>query len=160
MNSNTNRLLNKFPYLRVQRKFPADDVELRTELDRSYVDIANMVNTRSIALFTMNKPTNTGQSWYFQSDNTKKQVFRQVYAFVEDGPIPHNIPNTEFLYFSRCFGFYTDGTNFYGAIFASDTGIADQITFYVTPTDIEIISTGTPPSITQGYIVLEWLTKN
>ncbi len=158
---NSNRIINQFPYLRVQRKFPDDSKELITELDRSYVDIANMVNTRSIALFTMNKPTNTGQSWHFQGNIDRKQVLRQVYTFTSAGSIPHGIPSTEYLYFTRCFGFYTDGTNFYGAPFASNKEIADQITFYVTPEDIEvIISVGTPPVITQGYIVLEWLTKN
>ena len=158
---NINRIVNQSPYLRVQRKFPEDSKNLITELDRSYVDIANMVNTRSIALFTMNKPSNTGQSWYFQRDSNKKQAFRQVYDFDSaSDTIPHQIPNTEYLLFSRCFGFYTDGTNFYGALFGSDQPITDQITFYVTPTDIEVISSGTPPSITEGFIVLEWLTKN
>ena len=105
--------------------------------------------------------TNTGQLWSFQGETTRKQVFRQVYPFTSAPiTIPHDIPTTEFLYFSRCFGFYTDGTNYYGAIFASSTGITDQITFYVTPTDIHILSTGTPPTITKGYVVLEWITKN
>lgn len=159
---NSNRIINQFPYLRAQRRFPTEVKDLITEIDRTYVDVANMVNARSIALFTMNKPTNTGQSWYFQSETERKQVFRQVYPFNgSTTTIPHGIPNTEYLYFTKCFGFYTDGTNFYGALFAGNLEIADQITFYVTPTDIEvIISSGTPPSITQGYIVLEWLTKN
>lgn len=157
---NDNRVINQFPYLRVQRKFSPKTEDLITEVDRSYVDIANMVNVRSIGLFTMNRPSNTGQSWYFQGDTTKKQVFRQIYSFTAAGNIPHEIPNTEYLYFSRCSGFYTDGTNYYGAIFAGSAGINNQITFYVTPTNIVILSTGAPPTITQGYIVLEWITKN
>lgn len=157
---NSTRIINKSPYLRNQRRFPEEMKPLLTELDRSYVDIANMVNVRSIAIFSMNRPSNTGQSWYFQGNQTRNQVFRQVYDFTSAGPIPHGIPATEFLYFSRCFGFYTDGTNYYGAIFASTTGLTDQITFYVTANDIEIVSTGTPPTITNGYIVLEWITRN
>lgn len=157
---NSNRIVNQFPYLRAQRKFPDDSRELITELDRSYVDIANMVNTRSIALFTMNKPTNTGQSWHFQGNIDRKQALRQIYPFNSIGSIPHGIPSTEYLYFTRCFGFYTDGTNFYGAPFGSNSPLSDQITFYVTPSNIVVLSSGSPPSITQGYIVLEWLTKN
>ena len=163
MIATNNRIINQFPYLRAQRKFPLDDRELIIELDRSYVDTANAVNTRSIALFTTNRPTNTGQAWYFQGLNEKKQALRQVYTFSAAGNIPHGIPNTEYLYFSRCFGFFTDGTNFYGVLFSASTNSLNtpgQVTFYVTPTDIVILSGAGAPSITSGYVVLEWITKN
>jgi hypothetical protein len=158
---NSNRIINQFPYLRSQRKFPLDDRELIIELDRSYVDIANAVNTRSISLFTTNRPTNTGQSWYFQGLNEKKQSLRQVYEFVSAGNIAHGIPNTEYLYFSRCFGFFTDGTNFYAVPFSSNNvPIAGQITFYIDPTNIVVLAGAGALVPTIGYIVLEWLTKN
>lgn len=158
---NSTRIINKSPYLRNQRRFPEEMKELLIELDRSYIEIANTVNVRAIALFTMNRPSNTGQSWWFQGENTRKQSFRQIYPFNSaPATIPHSIPTTEFLYFSHCFGFYTDGTNYYGALFASNMGINNQITFYVNQSDIKILSTGTPPTIAQGYIVLEWITKN
>lgn len=157
---NTNRTVNQFPYIRVQRKFPDDQRELIIELDRSYVDTANAINVRSIALFTTNRPTNTGQSWYFQGLNEKKQALRQVYTFSSTGNIPHGVPNTEYLVFSRCFGFFTDGTNFYGVIFGSNVAIAGQISFYINSTNIVILSGAGAPSITSGYIVLEWITKN
>jgi hypothetical protein len=155
-----NRVINQFPYLREQRNFPTKDNELGNELDRSYVDIANVVNARSIGLFTANRPSNTGQAWYFQGLNEKKQAFRQHYSFTASGNVAHSIPATEYLYFSRCFGFFTDGTNFYGAIFGSNVAIAGQISFYVDATNIVILSGAGAPSITQGYIVLEWITKN
>jgi hypothetical protein len=161
MTTPNNRLINQFPYLRLQREFPLKDSELVVELDRSYVDIANTVNARSIGLFTTNRPSNTGQSWYFQGLNEKKQAFRQSYSFNASGSIAHSIPSTEYLYFShRCYGFYTDGTNYYGAIFGSTVAIAGQISFYVDATNIVILSGAGAPSITQGYIVLEWITKN
>lgn len=157
---NTNRTINQFPYIRIQRKFPDNSRELIIELDRSYVDTANAINVRSIALFTTNRPTNTGQGWYFQGLNEKKQSLRQVYLFSAAGNVPHGVPNTEYLTFSRCFGFFTDGTNFYGVPFSSNVAIAGQVTFYVNSTNIVILSGAGAPSITSGYIVLEWITKN
>jgi hypothetical protein len=59
----------------------------------------------------------------------------------------------------KCYGSYTDGTNWYGVIYSSSVGIAGQVTFYVTPTNIVVTVDAAAPAVTSGIIVLEWLSQ-
>ncbi len=59
--------------------------------------------------------------------------------------------------FTRMYGQYTDGTNWYGLIAASNVAIPGQITFHVTPTQIIFVVGAGAPFLTRGNIVLEWL---
>lgn len=153
-------VINKMPYLRTTWDFPDEPVQLSETLNRSYLEIASMVNNRTIGIFPTNRPAIGGESWYLTT--RKQQNLRQIYPF--EGPAPianirHNIPPDSFFQFTKCSGSFTDGTNWYGAIYASNVSIAGQVSFYITPTDIVILSGVGAPVISTGTIVLEWIVR-
>jgi hypothetical protein len=150
-------VVNTMPYLRSTREYPKDDPkQLSIELHKSYLDIATAVNNRTIGIFPTNNPAIGGESWFLTSQ--KQQNLRQVYTFTGVGSIAHNLRWASIAAFTKPFGSYTDGTNWYGVIFASSTTIAGQVTFYVTPTNIVIQQSG-GPAIQSGIIVLEWISQ-
>lgn len=148
------------PYLRTSRLFPDDNAQaLSVEVDRSYLEIASAVNARTIGVFALNNQTVNGESWYFSGASKKEQGLRQVYTFTAAGSFAHNINLSTVTRFTKPFGSFTDGTNWYGAIYASNTAIAGQISFYITPTNIVVLAGAGAPTITTGIIVLEWLSR-
>ena len=59
---------NQVAFLRTTRNFPLDDPQqLSVEINRSYVDIANAVNTRTIGIFPTNMAAQGGESWFLTS---------------------------------------------------------------------------------------------
>ena len=147
-------------YLRRQRTFPQDSPQaLSVELDKAYIDIANTVNDRTIGTFAINKSTINGESWYLLGSNQRKQGQRQAYTFTATGNISHTLNFNSLSSFTRGFGSFTDGTNFYGVIFGSSTAIAGQVSFYITPTNIVVLAGAGAPSITSGIIVVEWIAN-
>lgn len=154
---NTN-FINRTPYLRTSRSFPEDLHNISIEINTAYLDIANAVNQRTIGLFTLTKPVVTGESWFY-NNNQKHQGLRQIYTFTTFANINHSIDFTNVDVFSRCYGDYTDGTNWYGLIYGTSVLISGQVVFYLTPTQIVFVQNGTQPAITKGILVLEWLSK-
>jgi len=156
-----NTPLQQSPYLLEQRQFPFEDMrELASQVDQTYIDIASKVNKRTIGTFAVNFPIITGNSWFLKGQPNKQQTLRQVYPFTSATPINHGINwNTVSLISPLSYGSYTDGTNWYGVVFGNNQALANQVSFYVTPTQIVIIQNGTAPAITQGYIVLEWVSQ-
>ncbi len=76
------------------------------------------------------------------------------------GNIPHGLNWSAVSKIShKSYGSYTDGTNWYGVIYASSVAIAGQISFYVTPTNIVIVGGGGAPAITSEYVVLEYISN-
>jgi hypothetical protein len=152
--------LQQAPYLREQRQFPNDDVKLLSnQMDHTYIDIAAKVNVRTIGIFAKNFQILTGESWYFAGSSQKKQGLRQIYPFTAAGNIAHGINFADVFQFTKPSGSFTDGTNWYGAIWASNVAIAGQVSFYVDPTNIVILSGGGAPAIVSGTIVLEWISN-
>lgn len=147
------------PYLRDQRQFPNDDVrDLSNQVDHAYIDIANKVNARTVGVYALGNQIVTGEQWLLSGGNTKQQTLRQVYQFAGAGNIAHGINFASITQFTRCWGTYTDGTNWYGVIFTTTTGLAGQVTFSITPTNIVVVVDGAAPAVTQGSIILEWLS--
>ena len=126
-------------------------------MNKTYVDIANAVNVRTIGLFSVNRPAQTGESFYILR-NSRQQTFRQIYSFTTTASINHTVNVTFPGQFTKCSGSYTDGTNTYGLFFASSVAIAGQITFYVTNTQIVFLVGAGAPALTKGLIILEWLS--
>jgi hypothetical protein len=149
--------INQVAYLRTSREFPEELHQLTVEINKTYVDIANAVNDRTIGIFPTNRPAQTGEAWFITS--TRQNTFRQLYVFTSTAAITHNIPVTQVNRFTRCFGEYTDGTNWYGLINGTSVAIAGQILFYVTPTQIVFVVGAGAPALTRGNIVLEWLSQ-
>ena len=156
----SSNLSNAAPFLRTSRNFPYDNAQaLSVEVNRSYVDIANAVNARTIGGFALNVSTINGESWFFQGFNSRLQGVRQVYAFESDGAILHGLNFNSINQFTKCTGSFTDGTNWYGAIFGSNIGIVGNVSFYITPLEIIVLSGSGAPLIVSGTIVLEWLSQ-
>jgi len=152
------KVLNKSPYLRTSRDFPEDLPTLTREIDKAYIDIANNINVRTIGVFPTGGAVVTGESWYFDK-NTKQQSLREAYFFTSTAPIPHGIDFRRVSAFSRCFGQYTDDTNWYGIINGTDQVIVGQLVFYVDPINIVFVPGGAGmPLLTKGNIVLEWIS--
>lgn len=156
----TTNFLQQVPYLREQRQFPNDNLrDLSNQVDHAYIDIAGKVNSRTIGLFAVNFQVITGESWFLEGQPNRQQTLRQVYLFTAAGNIPHGINLSTITSFTRGFGSFTDGTNWYGIIFGSNVAIAGQVTFYITSTDIVVLSGAGAPAISRGLIVLEWISQ-
>lgn len=152
--------LQQMPYLRAQRQFPNGDLrELANQTDHAYIDIAAKVNERTIGIFAVNYPVITGNSWYLNGQSKKQQTLRQVYTFTAAGNIAHGVNFSSISQFVPSYGTFTDGTNWYGVIFGSSVAIAGQVSFYVTPTNIVVLSGAGAPAITSGSVILEWLSQ-
>jgi len=153
-------IVNQAAFLKTSRNFPQDPHQLSVEINKTYVDIANSVNTRTIGLFPTSKPAINGEEW-FVSGNQKQQGLRQVYPFT--GPtslaIPHGIKLADIDRFVRMYGTFTDGTFWYSLPFVSVVDVKAQVSFYVDGANIQIYSGSSAPPVVSGTFVLEWLGK-
>jgi len=151
-------VVNQVPYLRTSRNFPLDAQPLAVEVNKSYVDIANAVNARTIGVFSTNLPAITGEAWFYNK-NEKQQTLRKLFTFTAAGNIAHNINFTNIAGFSRIYGTFTNGTNWYPLPYVDVTAANNQVNVIVTPTNIVITAGGgAPPAISSGFVVLEWLS--
>ncbi len=151
----SNSISNPGNYLRTSRNFPHDPQALSVELTKSYIDIANQVNDRISGVFGTST-TITGESWFLAGDNSRQQTLRQVYSINGVGSYVHNINFSSISRFSRIYGAFTNGTNWYPLPYVDGSG---QIGITVDPTNIILTSSGTTPSISNGQVVLEWLSN-
>lgn len=151
-------VVNQVAYLRTSRMFPPELEQLSVEVDKAYIDTANAINNRTISIFPTSRAAINGESW-FLIGNQKQQGFRQAYPFTTTGNIAHGIEFNKISRFVRTFGEYTDGTNWYGLIPGSNVAIGGQVSFYITPTNIVFLVGGGAPVVTNGTVVLEWLSQ-
>lgn len=155
----SSNLLNQSPYIRTSRSFPTDSQALSVEIDRAYIDIANNLNQRIIGLFAKNRPVITGESWFINK-NQRQQTERQVYTFTGSGSIAHGLNTSQISSFTRIYGTFTNGANFYPLPYVDVVAANNQVNVYVSPTNIVITSGGgSPPAITSGIVVIEWLSQ-
>lgn len=148
------------PYLKQQWMFPNDEAKnLASQMDKAYIDIAVKVNQRIIGSYSVNVFAVTGEKWYFTGSSSAQQSQRRVYPFTAAGNIAHGLNWPDVSSISpRSYGTFTDGTNWYGCIYASSTAIVGQVSFYVTPTNIVVLAGAGAPTIVSGYINLEYLS--
>ena len=158
-------VVNQVAYLRTSREFQEDIHQLAIEVNRSYIDIANAVNNRTISIFPINRPAINGESWFI-SKNQRQQGLRQVYTFTSTADINIGFKLSSIAEFTRFFGIYTDGTASYGLIPGTSVAIAGQISFYVTVNGasttsdvIKFLVGAGAPALTSGKIVLEWISE-
>ena len=153
--------LQQSPYLRDQRQFPNDDLrDLANQVDHAYIDIAGKVNSRTIGLFAVNFPIVTGESWYLAGQPKRQQTLRQVYPFTAAGNIVHGINLSTVTTFTRIYGVFYDGTIYYPLPYVDVIAANNQVNVVVNGTNIVITAGGgSPPTISAGYVVLEWLSQ-
>jgi hypothetical protein len=152
-------VINQSSFLQKSRRFPSNDVsELAFQVNITYVEIANAVNSRVISLFPTSRPSLTGEKWFIVS-NRDQQSFRQVYIFTNTTSIDHDIDINNIDRFTCTYGNYTDGTNWYGLVASTPVPIAGTISFYITPTQIVFVVGAGAPALSRGNIVLQWLSR-
>jgi hypothetical protein len=153
--------IQKASYLLNQRQFPYDELKsLAHQVDQAYIDIASKVNKRIIGTYALNFLSVTGEKWFFKGSSQPQQSLRQIYTFTGAGDIPHGLTWVAVSQISaRSYGSFTDGTNWYGVIYAGSTAIPNQVSFYITDTYIVILSGALAPTIVNGTIVLEYISN-
>lgn len=152
-------VVNVDPYLRMHWHF-TQDAQLMTELARSFNEIAIVMNMREIGTYANNLPAITGKQYFLGGSNKQQQSLRQLFAFTAAGSYNHSIPNLNKTGgLVQGFGSFTDGTNYYGVLFGSSTAIAGQVSFYVTNTQVIILSGTGAPTIKSGIVVWEWISQ-
>jgi hypothetical protein len=155
----TSNVSNQVPFLRTTRTFPEEAQPLSVELTRSYLDIAEKVNDRTIGIFATNKPIVTGESWFLNTGK-KQQTLRQIYPITSAAAFNHNINFQNVTTFTVIRGIGFDGTNYYPIPFVSSSTVAANIGIIVTPTQVVISPGGSAPAIVSAVIVLEWLSQS
>jgi hypothetical protein len=153
--------IQKSPYLQGQRQFPYDNTrELANQVDHAYIQIAQQVNSRVIGLFALGNQIVTGEKWYLSGPQEEQQTLRQIYTLTGAGNIAHGINFATVALFTRIFGTFTDGTNWYPLPYVDVSAANNQVNVYLSPTNIVITAGGgSPPTITSGIVVLEWLSQ-
>lgn len=159
MNSSSNsNIANSGNFLRTSRTFPTEPQALSVELSKSYIDIANEVNARISGIFGVGAMIITSEQWFLRGESGRQFTLRQVYIFSAVGSIPHGINTKNITGFTRIFGSFTDGTNFYPLPYVS-TVASNQVQVVITPTNIVITAGGGAPAVVSGQIVLEWISE-
>lgn len=154
-------IVNQIAYLKTTSQFPIDSMpHLAIELDKSYVDIANAVNNRTIGLFPVNRPAIGGESW-FVNKNQRQQNLRQVFPFSDTNlTITHGIKFTSLTNFVRIWGTFFDGTNWQCLPYVDVVASNNQINVKITATQIIVTKgAGAPPACNSGLIVVEWISN-
>jgi hypothetical protein len=157
--------VNQVPYLRTTREFPEEPKQLVQEISKSYLDIANAVNSRVIGIYPINRPAITGKNYFVFTNPSLRvnQSLRQVYLFtsVTTNPIliSHGIKFSDIAQFSEIYGTAFDGTLYYPLPFVDETLVTNQISVKIDSTNIIITLGATAPAITSGLITLEWLVN-
>jgi hypothetical protein len=134
---------------------------MRIEMSKTYIDIANAVNNRTIGLFPTDVSAITGETW-FVSSNQRQQGLRQVYAFGAIVPgaglsINHGITN--FSQFIRIWGTCSTNLPDYRPIPYASVAANANIDLRVTSTQIIISNSSAAPAIISGLIILEWISQ-
>ena len=151
-------IANRSPYLISSRQFSDDATQISVELNKTYVDIANNVNVRTIGIFPTNTPVINGESWFTAGGNQKQQALRQVYLVTGTGTIAHGIDTSDIGGFTRIYGTFTDGTIHYPLPYVDVTSSTNQVLLTVDATNINITAGGgSPPTVSSGFVVLEWI---
>ncbi len=154
-------VINQSPYLRTSRLIPETPEKLPLELSRMYIDIASAVNLRTIGIFSPNKSSIGGESWYV-AQNKRQQNLRQIYPFTDSASpilIPHNINFNDLTNFVRIWGTFSNNNIWYTLPYVDVTAATNQISISVNSTNIVITKGSGAPAMTNPMIILEWLSN-
>lgn len=147
------------PYLVQQRKFPSESIQaLTVQIDRAYIDIAEKVNSRTISIFGLKTPIITGEKWYITGQVTQQQTLRNLFTYTSAGSIPHDLNFANIDGFTKIYGTFTDGSNWYPLPYVDTVAATNQVNVIVTPTNIVITRGAGAPAITSGFVIIEWLS--
>lgn len=150
------------PYLRTSRSFPEDISQLTVEINRTYLDIATAVNSRTIGVFPTNRNVATGETWFIKS--RPQQSIRQTYPFgaiAAGASLSISYKIKGFDQFSRIFGTCVTAQPDSRPIPYASIGVNSNIDVRIdTANSVIIISVGAAsPNVTSGLITIEWLSQ-
>lgn len=153
--------INNSAFLRTSREFPDEIKLLAQQVNKTYVDIASAVNTRTISLFTTNVSVVNGEQWFISGNQRRQQGSRKMFTFTSAAlTFPHGINFSQIYGFTRIYGTFTDGTNWYPLPYVDVVNANRQINIVITPTNIVITEgAGASPVLTSGFVVLEWIAQ-
>ena len=158
----SSNVVNQVSYLRTSRNFPKEVNQLSVELDRSYIDIANSVNQRTIGIFPTNVSAITGNSYFFTT--SRQQSLRQVYPFGAIAPggslsIPYTVSGfSQFVQiYGTCLTAQPDARPI--PYVSSSTTAYIDLRVDTVGLNIIILNGPTAPAINSGMIVLEWVSN-
>lgn len=155
---------NTVPFLRTSREYPVDSVgKLSSTLSKTYIDVAAAVNERTIGIYTINRPSITGNNYFFTAK--KQQTLRQVYTFTTTADIQLGFKLAKIFKVVKAYGVYESGTSVFGLIFGTSVAIPGQISFFLvtdagsTTSDlIRFVVGAGAPAIDSGRLVIEWVS--
>ena len=152
---------NSTPYLRTTRAWPQDPARLQLELTRGWTELAQVLNVRTIGLYNL-IPTITGEQWFSTNPGQAnpaqtRQSIRQVYQFSDSTlTFNHNIPTI--FQMTNFYGQFYDGTYWQRLPYVDVVDVTNQIGVKVSATQVIITKGGgSPPTVSQGVFVIEWL---
>lgn len=159
-------VLTKSPFLRTSRSFPHEINELAFEVNKSYVDVAQATNARTIGFFTKNRTTATGENWFF-NQGEKQQGLRQVYPWDDTMrvgtqiTIRHGIDFNSLSNFVRIWGTFRDSpTGSWQTLpYVDINSVTNQIKVSINSTNIVISKGATAPACFNGLVILEWIAN-
>lgn len=149
-------------FLMNTRKFPLKEADQQQELNKAWIDIARAVNERTLGIFST-VASLTGNQWYsletnasIQNQSVTRNTFRQVFS-VSDSNLTqaHNISSIGA--FVAIYGVAFDGTRYYPLPYVDTASVSNQISIWVTSTNLILTKGGGAPAINSGSIILEWL---
>lgn len=153
-------ITNNVPYLSTTRSYPEEPTKLRNELTRSWTELSNTINQRTIGIFD-GAQIITGEQWGTAADGeTKKQSVRQIYYFgaVAAGGsevIPHGFATISMI--TKLFGsVVTAAPDFRPLPYVALTA-SNQISLLCDNTNITVSVGSGSPNVTSGVVVLEAL---
>jgi hypothetical protein len=167
MTNTPTAILQTSPYLIRQRNFPDQNPkELGIELSKTYIEIAQRVNDRTIGLFATNFAIITGESWFLSGDVRKQQTLRivfQIPAVPAGGVYSTNLPEIYTGISTRIFGVVqTDLPDERPVPYASTvTGdnIAVRLDQSTNPSTLQFAVGSGSPNVLSGLMTVEFLSN-
>jgi len=149
------------PFLITSRKFQEAWAELEPTLSKSYTEIAQAVNFRTIGLYELTQ-INTGNKYFNTGDpQNRKQSYRKLFSFgaiAAGATLNINHGLTGVTNFVQIYGTcHTDAPDSRPIPYVSTAAVNQQIQIRVTSTQIVIINGAGANNITDGIITLEYL---
>lgn len=147
-------------YLPTTRGFPADPTQLNGDLSKSYIEIAQAVNFRTIGVFDKFQVV-TGERWFNEPDAlSKRQTYREVFtvgAIAAGGNATFAHLITGIVAFTRMYGTCITDTPDYRPIPYASVAANSNIDLRVQGPNIIVANGAAAPNIVSAIVVLEYL---
>jgi hypothetical protein len=153
------------PFLPNFRQFPVDDPDnLKKQLVTFHTQTNTAVNQRTIGSFSLHTTgaqdsAPNGERWFPTSGQQSLRNGFRLVVQVADGSLSVNHNITQINQVTRLYGAFQDGSgNWWPLPYVDVVAANNQINVKVTATQIVVTKgAGSPPSISSGVVVLEYL---